>query len=472
MKVNPTYRSKPFCESFLRLRVLVLSMLLLLICINMSAQTDTLRVMTYNVLNYGDYCQGTPDQMHKLLHKIVSVTKPDLLGLVKVQSIKRYASDNYGISPLGFADTILHDALNPGNPGKYAYCTFTNTAADNVMSVLFYNTQKLGFLQTFTLCSLVSDFDLYKLYYKDPDLALHPDTTFLYVLLNYTASGSTSTTRDQQMAACVAGLKTKFYHLPNLISMGDFNLRNSGEAGYLQLVAAADTNYVFQDPPFHPEGTLTYPIDWSTSPSLCSPYLTTSTRFSATLPNSCGTGGGAKSWYDHILLSPWIVNGANYVHYIRGSYQTIGNDGHRLAVSINDSTSVPKNSFAPDSVIEALYGFSNKYPVMLSLELSRNSTGTSLPDPDAVAGIHEPFLEDEIRVSNPVNGEVCLYGLSADTPGDVQLTWFDCMGRELDSATMLPGEGKSCQESKHPEGVYLLRVKLNGRVRFFRVVQL
>jgi hypothetical protein len=113
---------------------------------------------------------------------------------------------------------------------------------------------------------------------------------------------------------------------------------------------------------------------------LVAPYLTTSTRSSASIPNTCGTSGGAKSWFDHIFISPWLVTGANYMQYIPNSYQTIGNDGNRLGVDINSTTPATNNS-APSSVINALFQFSNKYPVMLKLLVKANRNRVSPTDP-------------------------------------------------------------------------------------------
>ncbi|WP_040626793.1 hypothetical protein [Mucilaginibacter paludis] len=123
-----------------------------------------------------------------------------------------------------------------------------------------------------------------------------------------------------------------------------------------------------------------YPTDWDSNPASFKPYLTTSTRLSASIPNTCGTSGGAKSWYDHIFISPWLVKGANYIQYIPNSYQTVGNDGQRLGVDVNATTPVV-NTSAPANVIDALFNFSNKYPITIKLLVKVNRTGGSLADP-------------------------------------------------------------------------------------------
>ena len=360
------------------------------LCILFLAETksiqaqDTLKVMTYNVLNYGSGCQGSDSYLHGLLKTVVQYSSPDLLGLVKVHSIKVNSSDTYGKMPVGFADSINNYALNAAFPGKYAYCTLTDYAhsADNNMDILYYNQNKLGFLSVTLLCNNQEDFDLYKLYYKDPNLSTTHDTTFLYAVLNHTISnsngGGVSAGRDSQDSAVINSLKAQFTHLPNLISMGDFNTASSIEPGYQYYVAGADSSYLFYDPPFAIDNKATYPCFWNQN-SVVSSFLNTSTRYSATVPNACGSSGGAYSWFEHILVSGWLKNNFNYMKYVPNSYQTIGNDGNRLGQSINTGV----NTSVPSNVLNALYLLSDKYPVMVKLAVTYNTTGKGPANPVA-----------------------------------------------------------------------------------------
>ena len=375
------------------------------------SQDDTLRVMTYNVLHYGDGCQGSNSYLHSKLKTIVQYANPDVLGLVKAQAIKLNSIDWNGISPVGFADSIIVYALNAAYSGRYAYATLTDAAnaADGDMDILFYNQNKLGFVSVTNLCKTQEDFDLYKLYYKDPNLTATHDTTFLYVVLNHTISGSTTSGRDQQDSVVVEGLKKSFYHLPNLITMGDFNTHTSAEPGYELLTTTKDTSFIFCDPPFALDHKLSYPSNWS-SGSSASAYLNTTTRQSSSVPNSCGTNGGAKDWFIHILLSRWIANNVDYIKYIPNSYTTIGNDGKRLSISVNDSTTNGKNTSAPSSVLNALFDLSDKYPIMVKLGVTFNTTGNGPKNP--VNSINEIINQREIFsiYPNPTNGIFYMQG--------------------------------------------------------------
>jgi hypothetical protein len=337
--------------------------------------TDTLNVMAYNVLNYGDGCQGTLTTLNGYFRTIIQYANPDLLSCEKMNA---FVPSSTGLANL--AAVITDSVLNIGSPNKFGFATPTNAAGDVAMSCLFYNRQKLTYIKTEILVVDVSDFDMYKLYYNDPNLSITHDTSFLYVVVNHTQSGNSSTTRDQQEEQEMQALRNKFAYFPNLINMGDFNMHNSSEAGYQSIISAPDSNTKMSDPSFYPDRINSYPADWDNNPASFTNYLTTSTRLSATIPNSCGTDGGAKSWYDHIFISPWLVDGNNYIQYVPNSYRTIGNDGNRLNVDINSNSPVV-NTSAPTNVINALFQFSNKYPISIKLLMKANRNAYSLTDP-------------------------------------------------------------------------------------------
>jgi len=338
-------------------------------------KTDTINVMAYNVLTYGNDCQGSTDTLNSYLKTIIQYVQPDLFSFEKMAAFDPTVSQ-----PGNLAADVVSGALNAVFPGKYAYATPTNLSRGSDMSVLFYNQQKLTYVKTETLEANVTDFNLYKLYYNDPNLAITKDTTFIYVLVNHTQSGSSSSIRDIQVSTEMQDLRAKFAYLPNLVNMGDFNTHNSYEPGYQSIITSADTATKMSDPPFYPDKSVSYPAEWENNTVAYAPFLTTTTRALATVPNSCGTGDGAKSWYDHIFISPWLINGSNYMQYIPNSYKTIGNDGHRTGVDINSASPVV-NTSAPASVLNALFQFSDKYPITIKLLVKANRNAYSIADP-------------------------------------------------------------------------------------------
>ncbi len=441
--------------------------------ITAAAQVDTLRVMVYNTLDYGSNCQGTDSFLHAQLKNTIGFANPDLIGFVKMQSIQLTDTDHSGISVFGFPDSIIKYALDPNFPGRFNYCTLTNFSGSNSMDVLFYNQNKLGFVSVKTLTSMyfAEDFDLYKLYYKDPYLGTTHDSTFLYVVLNHTESGSASPPRDSQDTVVINALKNTFYHLPNLISMGDFNTRSSGEPGYLLYTATTDTSFIFYDPPFNPDHKLNYPIDWDQNPTDCPSYLNTSTRSSATYPNSCGVGGGAKDWYQHIFLSGWITDNFDYVKYIPDSYTTIGNDGKRIGLSVNDSTTQVKNTSAPSDVINSIFEFSDKYPVMLKLGITNDSLGNGPANP-VIASINIIKSEEKemMTVNNPVQKDVVIHFSDASLGEKCVMNCFDIYGRNLFSEEFDVSSTSMNIPINLIPGIYILRLQTEHSINVFHIV--
>jgi len=447
----------------MKLKQTIILLVVVACTISVGVSQDTLKVMTYNVLHYGDGCQGSNMALHRELKTIVQYANPDLVGMVKLQSISLSATDLNGLSRVGFADSILNDVFNAAYANKYDHCPVVNFShsPDGDMDLLFYNTSKLGFLSVTSLCTIQEDFNLYKLYYKDVNLPKTKDTTFLYFILNHTVSGTASSGRDAQDSTIVNALARKFVHLPNLISMGDFNTHSSGEPGYQLLTASADANFLFSDPPYFPDQKLSYPSDWSGNAGSFTGYLNTSTRAGLS-PNACGTSGGAKGWYLHMLLSPWIVNNKNYVKYVPGSYNTLGNDGRRVNISVNDSITTGKNSAVPQYVADALFQFSDKYPVTITLVISPNTSGTSLPDPTQTITGEIIHSQTSVVTGNPVGNQLQLYFSPELVGRQASLHWFDLSGRLIDSGELTIAGEREFANVNLPPGIYVLRVAING----------
>ncbi len=433
---------------------------------------DTLNVMTYNVLHYGDHCQGSNNSLHNYLKTIVQYENPDILGLVKAQIIKLSGNDLLGVSPVGFADSIVVYGLNSAYPNKYDHCPVVNFAndPDGDIDLLFYNKNKLGFLSVTNLFTVQEDFSLYKLYYKDPNLSVTKDTTFLYFILNHTVSGTNSGSRDHQDSLIIKSLRGNFSYLPNLISMGDFNTHTSLEPGYQLLTASADTSFIFFDPPYLPDHKLNYPSDWDTNASLFSGYLNTSTR-QTTIPNSCGTTNGAKGWYLHILLSPWIVKNKNYINYIPGSYSTIGNDGQRLGISINDSTNTTKNNSVPAKVVNALFHFSDKYPIKVKLKITPNTTGKSIPDPVVNSVTETRLINNFFASNNPVDNSINLYFDETLIGNNARMEWYDIAGRSVGEHEFTVTGISMTKNIDLMPGIYILSLEINGSIYKSRIVK-
>ena len=410
----------------------LLSVPLLLLSFLANGQTDTLRVLSYNLLYLGDSppCQGPHSVYEGYLETVIQYANPDIAGFVKMEAIPVYSGDMSGTAPTGFGDSLLRYSLNAAFPGRYAYCPFTNTAAADNITLLYYNTAKLGYDGILSSYSNITDFDTYKLYYKSANLATTHDTIFLYVTLNHTNSGTGSSnvaTRASQIDGEMGQIESHFSVLPNMINMGDFNVHNSSEGCYQTLVAPANLNYRYYDPPFYPDATYSYPADWDDHPATYASCLTVSTRESTSNPNGCSTDvDGAKSWYDHIFLSANLINNTDHFSYIPHSFNVIGNDGNRVGNPVNAS---PANTSAPASVINAIFQLSEHYPITLDLVYN--------PVAAAVAGTEG--TKESVTVVNPV-GAILKIAFPAGLGGNaIKMHVVDALGRlQMDENFIAP----------------------------------
>ncbi len=425
-----------------------------------SAQNDTIKVMVYNVLNWGNLCQGPMAPSYPQLKEIVQFANADIIGLDKMECVKTSPSDVNGIQSPYFPDTILSECLNAAYPARYTWCPFTDASrcAGATSQLLFYDQSKLGYVSTTVMYYGDEDFDLFKLYYKKFMFA-SPDTTFLYVILCHTfSSSSSSVVRDGQDSTVMNKVRTMFGHTPNLIYMGDFNTRESDEPGYKYITQTTDTNYVLNDPPFHPDNKIAYPAIWH-SGNTYQAYFTTTTRIS-TLPNSCGTTGGGKDWYDHILISPWLVNGTNNLTYVKNSYTTIGNDGKRGGISVNDNTTNGVNTSAPANVLNDLFTFSDKYPVMITLVAN------------PILAVENIMSEPgSIKVNNPVGNNLIIHFASFLNRKNVTMELYDVCGRKLSESTINVDNTTISTNISLTPGIYFVHFTTGGYSTTVKIVK-
>ncbi|WP_133162757.1 hypothetical protein [Flavipsychrobacter stenotrophus] len=379
---------------------------------------------------------------------IVSYCSPHILALEKVAAIPMFLGDNSGTAPAGFADSILRFALDSAFANRYAYCSYTNDAAADNISLLFYDKTKFGFTGIVVTYSNVTDFSTYKLYYKSSGL-ITGDTIFLYVTLNHTQSGNSSTTRNAQISGEMSQLASIFTALPNMLNMGDFNTHNSSEGCYQTLVSPSNPAFAFSDPPFYPDATYVYPADWDNNPLDFAKNLTTSTRSSSSVPNSCGTSGGGKSWYDHIFLSPPLVSGTMRMRYIPHSYFAVGNDGNRTGISING---LPVNTSAPASVIQAIFQMSNKYPVMASLEV----------DTSTLVSIVSTRLQSSFAVCYPVHQQLRIRLEGFEKYNTIRVESKDMLGHNISENEVPSADGIIQIPFNGPPGSYILELYNGG----------
>lgn len=329
------------------MRYLWLSLPLLL-----SAQ-DTLRVMAYNLLNYGGtpgYCNTSCKDFH--LRTLIGYIQPDIIGINEIAPAS------------ALFRRFLDSVLNINGVTYWRSSIYQNVSNGNLVNALFYDSRRLGWLgqELITTQGGLRDIYAYHLYYLEPNLAQTQDTLFLVCIVSHLKAGNTSADAQQRGQAATQ-IKQYIQNLPParrrfVIEMGDHNLYGSTETAYQELMN------VLVDP--GPAGA------WSNN-SAFALFHTQSTRTSSLADG--GSGGGLDDRFDFILFSPECTTATARAQYVPGSFWVVGQDGQRFKQAI---TATPLPAGYPTAVINALYAVSDHLPVVARFALSvAVATGTS-----------------------------------------------------------------------------------------------
>jgi PKD repeat protein len=297
------------------------------------AQYDTLRVMTYNTLDFP--MSSTGREVHfRTINQYLNV------DIIVVNEL----SNSNG------ADILLNQALNEYGITYYNKANFVY--GSNLNNLLYYNSEKLSLYSQFEIQTNLRDINEYVLYYKSDDLATTNDTIFLYFYVAHLkASLGFEADRLDEVNQFLSRLNA-ISDAENIFFCGDLNLYTSSEPAYQALIN--NIPYNLNDP--LPAG------NWHTN-SFYSLIHTQSTR---TDDFGGGAIGGLDDRFDFILFSDDVLNGTNKVEFISNTCKAFGNDGNHYNNALIDP---PTNPDVPDSVIQALYYMSDHLPVICDIRV-------------------------------------------------------------------------------------------------------
>ena len=310
-----------------------------------TAQTDTITIVSYNLLNFPDGRNDCGTNINvpnrfDTLRKILNFAQPDIFVACEIQNKKG-------------ADSILNRSLNVFGQTNYASADYhSDSNGGDLQNMLYYNTNKLTLHSQNAIETSVRDIDHYVLYVNDPSLSTYFDTTFLEVYMCHLKAGSGSAEqaiRNTQTALLRDYIDARPQNRNHFIC-GDLNVYRSTESCYQTIVTGG------LNPFFDPINT---PGNWNNNGSFASLH-TQSTRNGQNL--DCGSQGGSDDRFDQILVSGSVITGSDSLVYLANSYAAIGNDGNHFNSSL---IAAPTNSQYPDSVVNALYYMSDHLPVTL-----------------------------------------------------------------------------------------------------------
>lgn len=397
---------------------------------------DTIKVMQYNLLNYGyysSYCtyqNNSADQKDIYLKQLIDYVMPDIFTVCELGSLNSNTT------------RILNNVLNTNGRDYYQHAGYTNQAGSSIVNMLYFDSRKFGLKWQGIANSTLRDINVYTLYYKSDDLAVNPDTAFITCVVAHLKAGSSAS--DQQMRSTMVQntlnyLKTK--NIPNMLFMGDFNIQTSTEWSYQMLVNNTTPSVRFNDP-IQISGV------WSGNPDMAS-YHTQSTRAQS---NDCMAAGGMDDRFDFILISNAVLDGSDNVQYLDDSYHALGQDGERFNQSINS----PVNNSVPANIVNALFNMSDHLPVILNLKLDRNPLSMNPQYSDS---------HPKLKIRNPFSHTIEIFFQQPLSSSNVLVDVFDLKGSKCASVeyNLFSGTKIEMDASLLPKGIYMLCIYSNGK---------
>jgi len=310
---------------------------------------DTLRVMTYNLLYFGSSTSDCTPSINVQsvkeghLRTIIPYVHPHIIGFQEVGPSSAVTL------------SILNNVLNTAGETRWARANLMNPSGSSIVSILYYDNQKLGVSRQFPISTPVRDIMYYRMFYRQ--IPPSGDTIWLNVVVLHLKAGSApsdTATRAQETAELMLYLDQQNLN-ENLLVMGDMNVTSSSELAYSQLVNHPLPDNRLYDP-------INRPGTWNNN-SAFALWHTQSTRTSGTV---CFSGGGLDDRFDQILVNRRVLGDSAGVRYIPGSYRSIGNDGQRFQGNVQS----PFNSSVPVAVANALFNVSDHLPVVLDVQIT------------------------------------------------------------------------------------------------------
>ena len=409
--------------------------LLLLIWMAWPAKAqDTLTVMQYNLLEYGNYNSGFADcyetnnntqRKDECIRTLVDYVKPDIFTVCEFGATSALQND------------FLRHNLNINGANYWQSDNIINYAGSNIINHIFFDSRKLGLSKHVALRTNPRDTDFYELYLKTPNLAAGDTIKLVCIVVHPKAGQGYEASRCAQMQIAMDYLNQHYPH-DNALIMGDFNMYGASESGYRLLTQTYSNPEVCFVDPVGSAGI----GEWNNNNQYAA-YHTQSTR---SYSEECFSGGGLDDRFDFILMADEIKFSYNHLRYVNNSYHAIGNDGHHFNQSVDQGT----NTAVPAEVAEALFDGSDHLPVTMKIAV------------DVHLGVEEEMAQSlqACVAPNPATNlaKVSFYNPSQ---GQVQFDLYSLQGQLMQRAAGVFGEGAQQFEldlQGLTKGFYLLRI--------------
>ena len=399
----------------------------------MKAQ-DTITVMQYNLLYYGNYNSGyascfetnnNTQLKDECIRTILDYVKPDILTV-----------NEFGATDALQNDFLRHN-LNINGADWWQSDNRINHANSNIINHIFFDSRKMGLKRHIALRTNPRDTDIYELYMKTASLAAG-DTIKLVCIVAHLKAGQGYESSRRACLQIAMDYVNQYYPTDNVLIMGDFNMYSANESGYRLLTQTySNAEIRFVDPLASMGGV----GNWNENSQFAS-FHTQSTL--GWTENDCRSGGGLDDRFDFILMADEVAFGYNSVRYVRNSYKAVGNDGRHFNQGIDQNG----NNSVPTAVLNALVDASDHLPVTMKLAVN------------AHLDVSE-FAESSLRASvspNPASDVATVHFVNP-TAGEVQFNLYSIQGQLVAQRSDAFGTGS--QQFELPlqgvtKGFYLL----------------
>jgi hypothetical protein len=400
----------------------------------MAKAQDTLTIMQYNLLYYGntaicdEYVNNTQHK-DECIRTILDYVKPDILTVCEFGATQTLQND------------FLRHNLNINGSNYWQTDNIINYANSYIINHIFFDSRKLGLKKHVALRTNPRDTDVYELFLKTPNLSAG-DTILLTCIVAHTRAGEDWESSRRAQMQIAMNYVDQHYANNNVLIMGDFNMYSANESGYQLLTRTYNNTYALFIDPLASLGGVG---DWNNNYTYA-PFHTQSTHSSS---SGCFSSGGLDDRFDFILMSDEIAFGYNKLRYIRNSYTAVGNDGNHFNQNINQNS----NSAVPPQVAEALFDASDHLPVTMKIAVDAHLD---------VNESEEPIFQASIA-PNPATDVATVRFLNPRV-GQVQFELYSLQGQLIASRSSSFGTGT--QQFELPlqgvtRGFYLLRLS-NG----------
>lgn len=397
-----------------------------------SQRTDTIRMMHYNLLQYGNTPCMSQTTKDRHLRTIFNAWRPDILTVNEIRNFK---------------ETVQSLKTNTLNYNTAMTATeFSNTTRSELVNALYYNADKFGYLGATAITGNLRDIDVHRLYHKAGTAP--GDTLDWYIIIAH-FKASTGDENVQARAAAATSVVNWLRRNPQVqryTLSGDLNLYSSSEPAWQTLVAGSAPRFV------DPAGLIS---GWRGQA-----FARFHTQSPSDGTNVCGAEGGMDDRFDFILTNPALADTTKPVFAIPRTFRTFGNEGN----TYNTSLDCRRNHGVSTEVCDALRKASDHLPVVLRVLFPIRSRASGSANYDV------------ILLRNPVQ-EALRFQLERAEPGPLFWDIWDVLGRKVATgkgeltqpntvfSTPLPDvpAGNYILSVRHAEGIAtLVFVKIDG----------